>query len=82
LKLKAHSRPPTNEATNKCGLCHGKIEDAYHIAISTVNDLDVLTSWNYKHLANINKERKVAAVNIQEGYLHPLRFTTPMEVMG
>ena len=59
-----------------------KVEDAYHIAISTVHVLYILTSWNYKHLANINKERMVAAVNLQEGYCHPLRFTTPMEVMG
>lgn len=59
-----------------------KIEDAYHLAIATVNKLDVLVSWNFKHLANINKERMVAAANIREGYLHPLRLTTQMEVMG
>ena len=59
-----------------------KIEDAYHLAIAAVNELDVLVSWNFRHLANISKERRVAGVNLEEGYLHPLRLTTPMEVMG
>ena len=59
-----------------------KIEDAYHIAITTVNELDILVSWNFRHLANINKERMITAVNLREGYIHPLRLTTPMEVMG
>ena len=59
-----------------------KLEDALHIAISTILEMDVLLSWNYRHLANITKERKVQGVNIQEGYLKPLRITTPLEVMG
>src|ERR1035438_3134650 len=29
-----------------------KLKDAQHIGISTVNEFDVLLSWNYKHLAN------------------------------
>lgn len=59
-----------------------KLEDALHIAISTIYEMDVLLSWNYRHLANIPKERKVMSVNMQEGYLKPLRITTPLEVMG
>ncbi|MFH0775421.1 MAG: type II toxin-antitoxin system VapC family toxin [bacterium] len=35
-----------------------KVEDAKHIAITTINECDALISWNYKHLANMNKERK------------------------
>ncbi|MDI6736389.1 MAG: hypothetical protein QME42_09415 [bacterium] len=37
---------------------------------------------NYRHLANINKERKIIADNLEEGYNYPLRLITPMEVMG
>ncbi|MBN2444436.1 MAG: type II toxin-antitoxin system VapC family toxin [Spirochaetales bacterium] len=59
-----------------------KVDDARHLAIATINECDVLVSWNFKHLANINKEKQVLAVNIQEGYNYPLRLTTPMEVMG
>ena len=56
-------------------------EDAQHLAIATLNNIDALVSWNFKHLVNINKERLVIAVNIKEGYNYPLRLTTPMEVM-
>jgi hypothetical protein len=43
--------------------------------------MDVLLSWNYGHLANVNKERKVSGINIQEGYSKPLRIVTPLEVL-
>ena len=59
-----------------------KVEDARHIAIATINECDALLSWNYKHLANINKERKIIATNLEEGYNYLLRLVTPMEVMG
>ena len=59
-----------------------KLEDALHIAISTIYEMDVLLSWNYRHLANIPKERKVVSINMQEGYMKPLRITTPLEVMS
>jgi predicted nucleic acid-binding protein len=31
------------------------LNDAYHIAIATVNRLDVLVSWNFKHIVNYDK---------------------------
>ncbi|MEW6419022.1 MAG: hypothetical protein AB1480_13020 [Nitrospirota bacterium] len=57
-----------------------KIEDALHIAYSVVFEMDVLLSWNFKHLANIKRERQVLLVNIENGYNYPLRIITPMEV--
>ncbi|HUJ72325.1 MAG TPA: hypothetical protein VLZ30_08770 [Verrucomicrobiae bacterium] len=44
--------------------------------------MDVLVSWNFEHLANVNKERRVALVNQAEGHFYPLRITTPMELLG
>ncbi len=57
-----------------------KIADASHIAISVINQMDILLSWNFRHLANINKERKVNIINLQNNY-HQLRIITPMEVI-
>ena len=57
------------------------IIDAYHIAISVISQIDFLVSWNYKHLANINKEQKIRSVNIRYNYLHDLRIITPLELM-
>ncbi len=59
-----------------------KNDDALHLAICTVHSIDVLISWNFEHLANINKERRVLAVNQELGYYYPMRITTPLEVMG
>ncbi|MBI5748855.1 MAG: type II toxin-antitoxin system VapC family toxin [Nitrospinae bacterium] len=59
-----------------------KRDDALHIAIATVNEMDALVSWNYRHLANLNKKEKVHAVNIIHGYLKELEMITPMEVIG
>lgn len=59
----------------------GHREDATHVAICTVNKVDVLVSWNFKHLANVNRERKIAAANASLGYVYPLRITTPLEVL-
>ncbi len=58
-----------------------KIEDAQHIAISTCNQIDVLVSWNFKHLANIQKQLAVKIANEKEGYFYPLVLTNPMEVI-
>jgi len=58
-----------------------KVEDALHIAICTVLGFDLLLSWNYKHMANVNKESRVTAVNMNEGYHLQLRIITPMEAI-
>ena len=58
-----------------------KIEDALHIAITTVEELDVLLSWNFRHLANVNKEMRIHAANILQGYTKEFRMITPMEVI-
>ncbi len=59
-----------------------KLEDALHIAISTVYELDILVSWNYEHLANIKKEENINSINIKNGYTKLLRMITPLEVIG
>jgi predicted nucleic acid-binding protein len=56
-------------------------DDALHVAIATVQEVDVLVSWNFKHLANVHRERRIAAVNARWGYVYPLRIVSPPEVM-
>jgi len=57
-----------------------KIADSLHIAYSTVFQMDVLLSWNFKHLANINKEQKIKILNRTLGYNYPFRMANPLEV--
>jgi predicted nucleic acid-binding protein len=44
------------------------MDDAYHIAIATVNRIDVLLSWNFKHIVNWDKIRLFNAINLKNGY--------------
>jgi predicted nucleic acid-binding protein len=44
------------------------IEDAVHIAIATVNSLDVLVSWNFVHIVKLKTKREVNVVNVLLGY--------------
>ncbi|MDQ3847236.1 MAG: PIN domain-containing protein [Bacteroidota bacterium] len=55
--------------------------DALHIAMATVYKMNFLVSWNYKHLANVNRERKALAVNLQHNYLDSIRICTPLELL-
>jgi len=56
------------------------LNDAYHIAIATVNRLDVLVSWNFKHIVNLNRIHLINAVNLKLGY-PILEIRSPMEVI-
>ena len=42
--------------------------DAYHIALASVNRVDCLVSWNFKHIVNFDKIRMFNAINIRLGY--------------
>jgi len=55
--------------------------DAEHIAIATVENADIVVSWNFKHIVNIKNIRGFNSVNIREGY-QLLEIRTPMEVIN
>ncbi|MCL1932171.1 MAG: hypothetical protein FWF55_10190 [Treponema sp.] len=57
-----------------------KTADSLHIAYSTVFQMDVLLSWNFQHLANVNKEQKIITLNRTLGYYYPFRMANPLEV--
>ena len=39
-----------------------------HIAVATVQQVDLLVSWNFKHIVNYDKIRLYNAVNLKYGY--------------
>jgi len=59
----------------------GKPEDARHVAIAMVHGLDVLVSWNFRHIVNIRREERFNAVALLEGYHHRLRIVSPKELI-
>jgi hypothetical protein len=58
------------------------IADAFHVAYSTIFEMDILLSWNFRHLANINKEQKILIINKLNGYNYPFRMANPLEVIS
>jgi predicted nucleic acid-binding protein len=43
-------------------------DDCLHIAIATISRLDLLVSWNFKHIVNIKRIRGYNGINIKNGY--------------
>ena len=55
--------------------------DAQHIALASVVRADVLVSWNFKHIVNLNRIRLYNSVNMKLGY--PLiDIRSPREVLN
>jgi len=57
-----------NTYISEKALGKASLNDAYHIAIATVNKINVLVSWNFKHIVNLNKIRLFNSVNVKLGY--------------
>jgi predicted nucleic acid-binding protein len=55
--------------------------DALHIAVATVHDMDILLTWNCRHLANAELLGELARYLRGKGYEMPVT-TTPEELMG
>lgn len=55
--------------------------DALHIALATAARVDVLVSWNFKHIVNLKRIHAYNAVNLKRGY-PLLEIRTPREVPG
>jgi hypothetical protein len=56
-------------------------DDGRHIAVAVVNDVDVIITWNCKHMAQVEKKRMINAVNMMLGY-RQIDIVTPLEVVG
>ena len=53
--------------------------DAEHIAAATVAGVDVLASWNFRHMVNLRRIRQYNEVNRQMGY-PPMDIRSPKEL--
>jgi hypothetical protein len=55
-------------------------DDCRHIATATINKVDFLVSWNFKHIVNVFRIRGYHAVNLMYGYSE-LDIRSPREVI-
>ena len=56
------------------------IDDCFHIAMATIHTVDILVSWNFKHIVNIYRIRGYNSVNLKLGY-KTLEIRSPKEIV-
>ena len=55
-------------------------DDALHVAVAVCHRMDVIVTWNMKHLANMRRAERINQVNLRCG-LPSIRIHTPAEVI-
>jgi len=56
------------------------IDDARHIAVAVVNNIDIVVSWNQDHMVKVQTRFGVNGVNRLEGY-KDIDIATPEEIL-
>lgn len=55
--------------------------DAHHVALASFYNVDALLTWNYKHIANLNKIYRIRQINQELGLPTP-ELATPLNYLG
>jgi len=55
-------------------------DDCRHIATATINKVDYLVSWNFKHIVNVFRIRGYNSINLRCGYTQ-LDIRSPKEIV-
>ena len=58
----------------------GSREDAEHVAAASIADVDMIVSWNFKHIVHFEKISGYHGVNLIRGY-KPVNIYSPKEVI-
>ncbi len=53
--------------------------DALHVALATLDEVDILVSWNYRNILHMSKIRQFITVNLELG-LKPIQIRSPRVV--
>jgi predicted nucleic acid-binding protein len=57
------------------------IDDCIHIATATISKVDLLISWNFKHIVNVIRIRGYNSINIKNGY-STLEIRSPKDLIN
>ena len=57
------------------------LDDCIHIATATLNKVNMLVSWNFKHIVNIYRIRGYNSINLRLGY-PTLEIHSPKEIVN
>ncbi len=56
------------------------MDDCRHIACASINKVDYLVSWNFKHIVNVFRIRGYNSVNLKNGYMQ-LDIRSPKDII-
>jgi hypothetical protein len=57
-----------------------EFDDAAHIAVASVHNLDVIVSWNFEHMVKFKTRREVQGINALMGY-KAIEICSPLEMV-
>jgi predicted nucleic acid-binding protein len=57
------------------------MDDCIHIATATIHKLDLLVSWNFKHIVNVLRIRGYNSINLRNGY-STLEIRSPKDLIN
>jgi len=80
IKVTNESIQLANEYIKEKVIGQSSLEDCIHIATATVNKTDILVSWNFKHIVNVQRIRGYNSVSIKNGY-QTLDIRSPKELI-
>ena len=55
--------------------------DCLYIALATINQADILVSWNFRHIVNVQRIRGYNSINIKNGFSQ-LEIRSPRDLMN
>jgi len=58
-----------------------KPDDARHVAYAFVAGMDVLVSWNFRHIASVRRAAKFNEIARKLGFVKPLSIVSPPQVI-
>lgn len=80
LKINEATRKLASEYIKNNAIPEAYSEDALHIAISTLNNIDYLLSWNFRHIVKEKTRKIINMVNLSQNY-PKLKIITPAELL-
>ena len=80
ISLTEEARDLANDYIAEKVIGKTSLEDCQHIAMATINKVDILASWNFKHIVNITRIRGYNSVNLKKGYA-TLEIRNPKELI-
>ncbi|MCP4268363.1 MAG: type II toxin-antitoxin system VapC family toxin [Candidatus Brocadiaceae bacterium] len=81
LDISKEAEELANLLIEKHGIPSESPEDALHIAIASVEKIDFITTWNFKHINNPFTKNKIKEIIENAGYICPV-LASPDELLG